>query len=169
MKSEQLLLLNPKSSDKRQRCSPTALVFTGPLIWDSTCTGVILLLPSALLIPFLYLSVQKTQQESLTFPFSCLFFSPECSSPLIERVYIQLRIIAIIPHQIKHDIRFMFMWGCPGFLVPFIWGLPATLALQMSMFFPLCYNLLQHLKCNIRATKLPRWWLYYTPLFCCTL
>lgn len=115
MKSEQLLLLNPKSSDKRQRCSPTALVFTGPLMWDSTCTGVILLLPSALMIPFLYLPVQKTQQESLIFPFSCLFFSPECSSPLIESVYIQRRIDAIIPHQINTTFDSCLCEGVLGF------------------------------------------------------
>lgn len=112
---------------------------------------------------------RKLSRNPWFFPFLVFFSSPECSSPLIERVYIQLRIVAIIPHQIKHDIRFMFIWGCRGFLVPFIWGLPATLSLQMSMLFPPCYNLLQCLKCNIRATKLPRWWLYFTPLFCCTL
>lgn len=74
-KSEEQLLLYHNSNDKMQSCSPIALVFTGLLMWDSgsTSTGVILLLPSALLIPFLYFSVQKTQWESLIPPL-LLFF-----------------------------------------------------------------------------------------------
>lgn len=160
MNSEQQLLLYRKSSDKTQRCSPTALVFTGLLIWDSTCTGVILLLPSALMIPFLYFSVWKTQRESFIFPLFFSFFWPECSFPLIERVHIQLRIDAMIPHQIKHDIR--WRGTCDGVvvLVPLNWGLPATLAPQMSFpaevvsTFPPCYNLPLHLKYNIMRTKL---------------
>lgn len=76
MKSGKQLLLYHNSSDKMQSCSPIALVCTGLLMGDSgsTSTGVILLLPSALLIPFLYFSVQKTQWESFILPAFPLLF-----------------------------------------------------------------------------------------------
>ena len=58
---------------------------------------------------FLY---RKLGGNPLFSPFSFLFFWPECIFPPVERVYIQLHMVA---SQIKGDIRFMFRGRPRGF------------------------------------------------------
>lgn len=96
--------------------APEPLVFS-QACWYGTQHALEWFCCSPLHLWFLFLcfSALKTQQESFSFPFSFLFFWPECIFPLMGRVSIQLRIDASIPHQIKHDIRFTFTWWCRGF------------------------------------------------------